>query len=97
MPIKASPSFFGVGVPPDVPDWGGMMKRAAEVHLKSAPRVAMSPAMAIFVVVFGFILLGDALRDVWDPKLRGARPSSTPAGARPQTMLSFDVDFSLQM
>ena len=69
--IEASLSFLGVGVPPDVPSWGGMLKRAAEEHVKTAPWVAMFPGLAIFVVVFGFNLLGDALRDVWDPKLRG--------------------------
>ena len=69
--IEASLSFLGLGVPPDVPSWGGMLKRAAEEHVRTAPWVAIFPGMAIFVVVFGFNLLGDALRDVWDPKLRG--------------------------
>ena len=68
--IEASLSFLGVGVPPDVASWGGMLKRAAEEHVKTAPWVAIFPGMAIFVVVFGFNLLGDALRDVFDPKLR---------------------------
>ena len=68
--IEASLSFLGVGVPPDVPSWGGMLKRGAEEHVKTAPWVAIFPGMAIFVVVFGFNLLGDALRDVFDPKLR---------------------------
>lgn len=69
--IEASLSFLGVGVPPDVPSWGGILKRAAEEHVKTAPWVAIFPGMAIFVIVFGFNLLGDALRDVFDPKLRG--------------------------
>ena len=69
--IEASLSFLGVGVPPDVPSWGGMLKRAAEEYGGAAPWVAIFPGLAIFVVVFGFNLLGDALRDVWDPKLRG--------------------------
>ena len=68
--IEASLSFLGVGVPPDVPSWGGMLKRAAEEHVRTAPWVAIFPGLAIFVVVFGFNLLGDALRDVWDSKLR---------------------------
>ena len=48
-----------------------MLKRAAEEYGAAAPWVAIFPGLAIFVVVFGFNLLGDALRDVWDPKLRG--------------------------
>ena len=69
--IEASLSFLGVGVPPDVPSWGGILRRAAEEHVRTAPWVAMFPGLAIFVVVFGFNLLGDSLRDAWDPKLRG--------------------------
>ena len=69
--IEASLSFLGVGVPPDVPSWGGMLKRAAEEHGRTAVWVAIFPGLAIFVVVFGFNLLGDALRDVLDPRLRG--------------------------
>ena len=69
--IEASLSFLGVGVPPDVPSWGGILKRAAEEHVKTAPHVAIFPGVAIFIVVLGFNLLGDALRDVFDPKLRG--------------------------
>lgn len=69
--IEASLSFLGVGVPPDVPSWGGILKRAAEEHVKTAPWAAIFPGLAIFVIVFGFNLLGDAMRDVFDPKLRG--------------------------
>ena len=69
--IEASLSFLGVGAPPDVPSWGGMLTRAAQEHIKTAPLVAIFPGLAIFIVVLGFNLLGDALRDVFDPKLRG--------------------------
>ena len=69
--IEASLSFLGVGSPPHIPSWGGMLSRAAAERLQVAPWVAISPGMAIFIVVLGFNLLGDALRDVFDPKLRG--------------------------
>ena len=48
--IEASLSFLGVGVPPDVPSWGGILKRAAEEHVKTAPHVAIFPGVAIFIV-----------------------------------------------
>ncbi len=69
--IEASLSFLGVGSPPDVPSWGGMLTSASQEHIKTGPWVGIFPGIAIFVVVLGFNLLGDALRDVFDPKLRG--------------------------
>ena len=69
--IEASLSFLGVGAPPDVPSWGGILTQATREHVKTAPWVGLFPGMTIFVVVLGFNLLGDALRDVFDPKLRG--------------------------
>ena len=69
--IEASLSFLGVGTPPDIPSWGGMLTKAAQENIKLGFWVAIFPGLAIFVVVLGFNLLGDALRDVFDPKLRG--------------------------
>ena len=69
--IEASLSFLGVGAPPDVPSWGGILTQATREHVKTAPWVGIFPGLTIFVVVLGFNLLGDALRDVFDPKLRG--------------------------
>ena len=71
--LEASLSFLGVGSPPDVPSWGGMLTMASQAHIKTGPYTAIFPGLAIFVVVLGFNLLGDALRDVFDPRLRGAR------------------------
>jgi len=68
---EASLSFLGVGVPPDVPSWGGMLTVAAESFHGVAPWLAIFPGVAIALSVFGVNLLGDALRDVLDPKLRG--------------------------
>jgi peptide/nickel transport system permease protein len=72
--LEASLSFLGVGVPPDVPSWGGMLTAAAQGHVTRAPWAGVFPGLAIFVTVLGFNLLGDALRDVLEPRLRNARP-----------------------
>ncbi len=69
--VEASLSFLGVGVPPSVPTWGGMLTGATK-YVETAWWVAVFPGLAIAVVVFAWNLLGDALRDVLDPKLRGA-------------------------
>ena len=69
--VEAGLSFLGVGVPPDVPSWGGMLSRSTDWGVTVAPWVGIFPGLAIFIVVLGFNLLGDALRDVFDPKLRG--------------------------
>ena len=69
--IEASLSFLGVGAPPDNPSWGGILTRSTEQHIKAGWWVGIFPGVTIFVVVLGFNLLGDALRDVFDPKLRG--------------------------
>jgi peptide/nickel transport system permease protein len=76
--LEASLSFLGVGVPPDVPSWGGMLTAAAQGHITKAPWAGIFPGLAIFIVVLGFNLLGDALRDVLEPRLRGARPGRLP-------------------
>ena len=69
--IEASLSFLGVGAPPDHPSWGGILTRSTEQHIKAGWWVGVFPGVTIFVVVLGFNLLGDALRDIFDPKLRG--------------------------
>jgi peptide/nickel transport system permease protein len=69
--LEASLSFLGVGVPPDVPSWGGMLTAAAQGHVTRAPWAGIFPGLAIFIAVLGFNLLGDALRDVLEPRLRG--------------------------
>jgi peptide/nickel transport system permease protein len=71
--LEASLSFLGVGVPPDVPSWGGMLTAAAQGHITRAPWAGIFPGLAIFLAVLGFNLLGDALRDALEPRLRGAR------------------------
>ena len=70
--VEATFSFLGIGAPPGEPSWGGMLTLAASKYIEVAPWLAIFPGVAIALVVFGFNLLGDALRDVLDPRLRGA-------------------------
>ena len=71
--IEASLSFLGIGVQPGTPTWGGMLTNAVQQHIKTAPWMALAPGIALAVVVFSINWLGDALRDVLDPRLRGVR------------------------
>ena len=68
---EATLSFLGIGVPPDVASWGGMLQGAAQTYVRLAPWLGVFPGLAIAIVVFAANLLGDALRDVLDPRLRG--------------------------
>ncbi len=68
---EASLSFLGVGVSPDTPSWGGMLTGASQNYVRVAPWLGVFPGLAIATVVFAWNLLGDSLRDVLDPRLRG--------------------------
>ena len=68
---EASLSFLGLGVPPPYPTWGGMLSLAGLDHMYRAPGLAIWPAVALSLAVFGFNMLGDALRDLLDPRLKG--------------------------
>jgi peptide/nickel transport system permease protein len=70
---EAALSFLGLGTPPPEPSWGTMLSGAAQQYVWRAPWMAIFPGAAISLAVFGFNLLGDALRDVLDPRLRGSR------------------------
>ena len=62
-------SFLGLGVQPPSPEWGAMLSNA-RAYMITAPHVATVPGLAIMLVVLGFNLLGDGLRDALDPRLR---------------------------
>ncbi len=68
---EASLSFLGLGVPSPLPSWGSMLSGKARTYLFAAPWTAIFPGVAISLAVLAWNLLGDALRDVWDPRLRG--------------------------
>lgn len=71
--VESALSFLGFGVPPPYPSWGGMLSGSGRSFMYYAPWMALCPGLAISLAVFGFNMLGDALRDVLDPRLRGAR------------------------
>jgi peptide/nickel transport system permease protein len=68
--VEAALSFIGVGAPPDEPSWGGMLTAGTQA-IESAPWLIVFPGAAISLAVFGLNLLGDAIRDLTDPRLRG--------------------------
>lgn len=70
---EASLSFLGLGIPPPTASWGRMLSGAASRYIQTAPLLVIWPGLALTVVVFAYNVFGDALRDVWDPRLRGSR------------------------
>jgi peptide/nickel transport system permease protein len=71
--IESALSFLGFGVPPPYPSWGEMLSGSGRSYMYKAPWMATWPGVAISLAVFGFNMLGDALRDLLDPRLRGGR------------------------
>src|SRR5439155_916777 len=69
--VDAALSFLGFGVPPPFPSWGAMLSGSGRTYMFRAPWMAVWPGVAISLAVFAFNMLGDALRDVLDPRLRG--------------------------
>jgi peptide/nickel transport system permease protein len=69
---EAALSFLGFGTRPPTPSWGRMLQESQEL-LTIHPRLALVPGIAIAVAVLGFNLLGDGLRDRFDPRLAGTR------------------------
>jgi peptide/nickel transport system permease protein len=71
--VEATLSFLGLGVPEPYPSWGRMLSVSAAEYAQKAPHLVLFPGIAISLAVFGSNLLGDALRDTLDPRLRGAQ------------------------
>ncbi len=68
--VEATLSFLGQGTDINQPSWGNMIA-GARSRFEQEPRLLWTPAIAMSLAILGFNLLGDALRDVWDPRLRG--------------------------
>jgi peptide/nickel transport system permease protein len=68
--VEASLSFLGLGVPEPHPSWGRMLSESAAEYMRQAPWLVIFPGVAISLIVFGTNLMGDALRDMLDPRQR---------------------------
>lgn len=68
---EAALGFLGLGVQPPQPSWGSMIRESL-IFLEVAPWMVLAPSIAIMLAIFGFNLLGDAMRDAIDPRLRGS-------------------------
>jgi peptide/nickel transport system permease protein len=68
--VEAALSFLGLGVPEPHPSWGRMLSESAAEYVRVAPWLVIFPGIAISLAVFGTNLLGDALRDILDPRQR---------------------------
>jgi peptide/nickel transport system permease protein len=70
--VQAALSFLGL-TSSEYPDWGGMLNAGARQYMVTAPWLAFAPGIAIALTVFAYNILGDTLRDILDPRLRGGR------------------------
>jgi peptide/nickel transport system permease protein len=66
-------AFLGLGVPPPAPTWGGMLSGSGRTFMFQGPWLALAPGLCLTVVVYATNVFGDALRDIFDPRLRGSR------------------------
>ena len=70
-------SFLGLGVPPPFPSWGRMLHEGARQYFEAAPWATIFPGLALSLTVLSAALLGDAIRDILDPRIAGRRRSRT--------------------
>ncbi len=84
----ASLGFLGYGLPPTIPDWGGMLSREGRKYMEQAPWLALWPGLCLTIVVYSFNMFGDALRDLLDPRLRGGEGSYGAAKKRKRGLLA---------
>ncbi|MFN0070545.1 MAG: ABC transporter permease [Chloroflexota bacterium] len=70
--LEATLSFLGYGIPPPFPAWGRMLSAESRTYMLDAPWLAIWPGVFLSLTVFGWNVLGDALRDLLDPRMQGA-------------------------
>ena len=69
--VEAGLSFLGMGITPPTPSWGGMVSEG-KLYLSTNPVLSITPGVFVIMTVWSFNVVGDALRDVFDPRLRGS-------------------------
>ena len=69
---EAGLSFLGLGVPPPAPTWGSMLSGSGRTYMYLQPWLALAPGICLTIVVYAVNVYGDALRDLLDPRMRGA-------------------------
>ena len=72
---EASLSFLGYGLPVEIPSWGSLLSREGRKYMEQAPWLALWPGLCLTITVYSFNMFGDALRDLFDPRLRGGEGS----------------------
>lgn len=80
---EAALSYLGMGVPPPTASWGGILQDGSRRYLETAPWLTFFPCLALAALALSFSLLGDAVRDLLDPRLRHAGPVQAPASGAP--------------
>ena len=66
-------AFLGLGVPPPAPTWGAMLSGSGRTYMFAGPWLAVAPGLCLTAVVYATNMFGDALRDLLDPRMRGAK------------------------
>ena len=85
---EASLSFFGFGLPAQIPSWGGMLSRGGRQYMEQAPWLALWPGLALTIAGYSLNMFGDAVRDLLDPRLRGGQGSYGATKKRKRGFLS---------
>ena len=85
---EASLSFLGFGLPAQIHNWGSLLSREGRQYMEQAPWLALWPGLCLTITVYSLNMFGDALRDLFDPRLRGGGRYGTAKGKRKRGLLA---------